>query len=395
MNDTATESITQKENPKFTQLLDVLRWQAQALKCELVSSDPPVLVIDFDQEAIWAVLPYLDGSYNTLPGSNEPLIKWRVKNLYSAGLIEIEDCAELSHEGDSVLLVPRKAYKGDHRIQRKDAVIRENVRPYLAPEATSEHRFAAEALCGEIPFVTPVLAGLKPVAFYSCGLDVPQEELEPQLRKIMAKDPDHFFVKEIKDPYLTEAKQIFLFYNPVTVRNCLRKHASLFASFGFTEESPPEQVVNFFVEQTSPELEREDANRMHALGLLLGYDEKSSRDFAIQALFSKREGESFSQKLGQVLRDLRTLLGHIADGFILSYFASTYTKSLPLWGVNYHVSDANRNADFNDLYESYESLRRWIERELSKGQKPSEVFDSLPLYSSSDETKKSVAKAII
>lgn len=302
---------------------------------------------------------------------------WKERHLTKAGATSVRDCRELTDEnGNTVYLMPASEYrtkvegKGLHL---KDQKIRDKTKKWVEeifqtpPEEMTQHhvdeKMAAEALRGEHMYIVPILAGLKPAGFESCGLGISRVALET-FQKISEEQPDQLQILKIGSGHGGEQ---ILIYNPSAVDEVLKKHPEIFSALkieqGTHSYNVIEQVLvryNVADDEMTPEWSK-------AVGLLLGYDEHSIDDY--------------DKPKDQAPR-----------GKSQPHFYQFNEAPLCIWGVDYSVADPETNEGYQAQLTDYQRLQKEIERELDGGKTPYRILKDLSLFGKQRTTRAEVTE---
>lgn len=296
-------------------------------------------------------------------------VQWKERHLTKAGVTDLRDCREFTNEkGEVVYIMPAKEYEKikEKSLHLKDEKIRKGTLPWVE-EVTSPdvlNTNAALALRGETMYVVPILSGVKPAGFESCGLGVKRSSL-PMLEQLSREMPDQIQVVKMMENYPDHgfSRDTLLIYNPSTVDRVLRDHPEVFKAFGIPQGTHSynviEQVlIRYNIEEgveMTPEFNK-------AVGLLLGYDEYSI--------------DNYDHWAGQ------------GWGPHVYHFNE---KPICIWGVDYAIADPEKNTEYQKQVQAYDALQKWIEEQLAKGEKPYEILKKMPLHREQAQTHADVA----
>ncbi len=313
--------------------------------------------------------------------SNTLIPAWKERHLTKAGATDVRDCRELTSEnGEIIYLMPASEYRekvASKGLRLKDKKIREATRRWvedihrISPEDTTEEHvdemMAALALRGETMYLVPILSGLKPAGFESCGLGISRASL-PMLERLSQEIPDQIQVLKMTEHYHEHgfSRDQLLIYNPSTVDSLLKQYPGVFSALGIAQGTHSynlvEQVLvryNLANDEMTPEYSK-------AVGLLLGYDEYSIDNY------DKPKKDR-------------------PDGKWEPHSYHFNEKPLCIWGVDYSIADPETNKDYQAQLKAYEGLQKWIEQRLEEAEKPYEVLRGIPVYKEHADTSARIA----
>ena len=315
----------------------------------------------------------------------QPLIPaWKERHLTKAGAVDVRDCRELTNEkGEVVYLMPASEYQSkvaSRGFNLKDKKIREKTRDWvediyrISPhDMTEEHvdeMRAASALRGETMYIVPILSGLKPAGFESCGLGISRESL-PMLERLSREMPDQIQVMKMTEHYHEHgfSRDQLLIYNPSAVDKILKQHSEVFSALGIPQGTHSYNVVEQVLVRYNLSDEEMTPVYSKAVGLLLGYDEYSIDNY------------------GKPKKDR-------SAGKWEPHSYHFNEKPLCIWGVDYSVADPETNKDYQAQLKAYEELQKWIEARLEAGERPYAVLRGVPVYREQVGTSKQTAEVL-
>lgn len=298
---------------------------------------------------------------------------WKERHLTKAGATPVRDCRELTDEnGNTVYLMPASEYSSKVEgkgLALKDQKIRDKTKKWVEeifqtpPEEMTWHhvdeKMAAEALRGEHMYIVPILAGLKPAGFESCGLEISRVALET-FQKISEEQPDQFQILKIGSGHGGEQ---ILIYNPSAVDEVLKKYPELFSALKIPQGTRSYNVIEQVLVRYNVADVEMTPNFAKAVGLLLGYDEYSIDNFdkpkEDAVVRGKREPHSYQ-----------------------------YNEApLCIWGVDYIIADPETNEGYQSQLADYQRLQKEIERELGEGKTPFRILKDLSLFGKQRTTR--------
>ena len=304
---------------------------------------------------------------------------WKERHLTKAGATPVRDCRELTDEnGNTVYLMPASEYSSKVEgkgLALKDQKIRDKTKKWVEeifqtpPEEMTWHhvdeKIAAEALRGEHMYIVPILAGIKPAGFESCGLGISRTALDT-FEKISKEQPEQLQILKIGSGHGGEQ---ILIYNPSAVDEVLKKYPELFSALkipqGTHSYNVIEQVLiryNVADDEMTPEWSK-------AVGLLLGYDEYSidNYDKPKKDAVVRGKWEPHSYQFNEA--------------------------PLCIWGVDYSIADPETNEGYQSQLADYQRLQKEIERELGEGKTPFRILKDLSLFGKQRTTRAELTEA--
>ena len=307
----------------------------------------------------------------------EPLSPaWKERHLTKAGATQVRDCRELTNEnGEVIYLMPASEYSSKVEgkgLPLKDQKIREKTKKWVEEifqtpphEMTDRHvdeKIAAEALRGEHMYIVPILAGIKPAGFESCGLGISHVATET-FEKISKEQPDQLQILEIGSGHGSQ----ILVYNPSAVDEVLKKYSEIFSALKIPQGTHSYNVIEQVLVRYNVADDEMTPERSKAVGLLLGYDEysidnydKPKKDDAIRGKWQPHSYQ-FNE------------------------------APLCIWGVDYSIADPETNEDYQAQVKEYEKLQKWIEERLGAKDLPYDILKNVRLYREQAKTSGSVS----
>lgn len=319
---------------------------------EIADHEQPIILTDSEN------IPFLS-AYMNRPFPDEPaeanecrkrLGDYRIKQIDN-NKAPLKNAVEITTpEGMTLFLMPKSEYEKIKKtgIHDKNEKVKQLIDKFFSMQGKKgnpeKEHLAAKAITGEMGFIVPILAGIKPA-----GVMKNDEELEKILEITgLSIIP---YSDTVAEKHGLDRPNESIIFNPVAVQKMVADNPDIFSTAGIDKKMSADEIIKKSLGLTDSLSDSEQKPEItKVVGLLLGFDKTSVLNFGKNK--NDEEKSSF--------------------------------EDFNIWNVEYI---AKEGPDLEKMKTAYKDLQADITDLLSAGLSPAEILKQIPLLKQRRNTK--------